>query len=67
MTALLALLLALAAGWYWGHRTARVRLIVLGAHPAADQAELDLADACCEQWWTSCGAHHEPACERSST
>ena len=37
---ILAVLLALAAGWTIGHRTARIRHIPIGALPAQDQAAL---------------------------
>jgi hypothetical protein len=37
---LLAVLLALAVGWVAGHRTARVRVVVVGATQADDDAAL---------------------------
>ncbi|MFJ7417949.1 hypothetical protein ACIQXD_04970 [Streptomyces uncialis] len=65
MTALAALL-ALAAGWCWGHRTARIRIVILGAHAADDDTALASA-GCCERWWTSCGNDHTPTCTTRST
>jgi hypothetical protein len=68
MTTLLALTLGLAAGWYWGHRTARIRIINVGATPDQDHDTLmaeairDLNDACCERWWTAIGTDHDPDC-----
>lgn len=41
---LLAVLLALAVGWVAGHRTARVRVVVIGATQADDDAALSAAD-----------------------
>jgi len=38
VTVLLAVLLAFAAGWCWGHRTARIRIIPIGALLADDEA-----------------------------
>ncbi|MFB6619692.1 hypothetical protein ACFC5H_09140 [Streptomyces rochei] len=38
MTYLLAALLALAAGWCWGHRTARIRYVPVGAAARDDDA-----------------------------
>ncbi|MFI1287437.1 hypothetical protein ACH4VM_02815 [Streptomyces sp. NPDC020792] len=40
MIAILTALLALAAGWCCGHRTARVRHVPVGATEAQDQAAL---------------------------
>jgi hypothetical protein len=59
VTYLLAALLALAAGWCWGHSTARIRYIPVGATRAEDDAALALTDACCEVWWTSAGTKHD--------
>lgn len=61
---LLTALLALSAGWCWGHSTARIRTVVIGATAIDDAAAVALNDACCEQWWTSAGAEHDPACPR---
>ncbi|PWI08346.1 hypothetical protein DIZ27_23190 [Streptomyces sp. NWU339] len=36
--AVLALVLGLSAGWCWGHATARIRHVPIGAHPADDEA-----------------------------
>ncbi|GHI91301.1 hypothetical protein [Streptomyces olivaceus] len=44
MTLALAVLLALAVGWCWGHRTARVRIIPVGALATEDEAALLAAD-----------------------
>ncbi|MET9729646.1 hypothetical protein ABZZ79_02965 [Streptomyces sp. NPDC006458] len=41
MTYLLVALLALAAGWCWGHATARIRHVSIGATAEQDQAALD--------------------------
>ncbi|MFJ6566252.1 hypothetical protein ACIQNU_02440 [Streptomyces sp. NPDC091292] len=38
MTYLLTALLALALGWCWGHRTARIQIIHIGSSPAQDNA-----------------------------
>lgn len=35
---LLAVALALPAGWIWGHRTARIRHVPIGALPEDDEA-----------------------------
>lgn len=59
MTLALAVLLALSAGWLWGHSTARVRHVPIGATAADDAVALDLAEACCERWWTSAGTEHD--------
>lgn len=40
MTHLLTALLALSLGWCWGHLTARVRVVVIGATAAQDDAAL---------------------------
>ncbi|MBQ0827673.1 hypothetical protein [Streptomyces tagetis] len=44
MTTVLVGLLALATGWCWGHRTARIRHIPIGALAAEDQAAILTAD-----------------------
>lgn len=45
MTALiLAVVLAFAAGWTVGHRTARIRIIPVGALASEDEAALLAAD-----------------------
>ncbi|MFJ6559928.1 hypothetical protein ACIQMV_08605 [Streptomyces sp. NPDC091412] len=46
MTYLLTALLAAAAGWCWGHSTARIRHVPIGAPAQADEAALQaqLAD-----------------------
>ena len=63
----LAVLLALAVGWCWGHRTARVRIIRIPDGPPAPLNDgvvaVALAGACCEMWWTSAGAEHEATCK----
>lgn len=64
---LLTALLAASAGWCWGHSTARIRVIVIGATAAQDAATLDLNEACCETWWTSCGTDHDPTCPSRDT
>lgn len=61
MITVLAALLALAVGWVWGHSTARVRHVPVGATAAQDEAAIALAEACCEPWWTSAGAEHDTA------
>ncbi|WP_042170153.1 hypothetical protein [Streptomyces sp. NBRC 110035] len=43
MTHLLTALLALAAGWCWGHATARIRHIPIGALATDDETALDEA------------------------
>lgn len=43
MTYLLTALLALAAGWIWGHATARIRIVPLCTSCEADEAAV-LAD-----------------------
>ena len=65
--------LALAFGWALGryHRrttaaTAERAARPPGPHPlaVADQLAIGLhclATACCERWWTSAGAEHDPA------
>lgn len=45
MTHLLTALLALSVGWCWGHRTARIRIIVIGATAQQDQAALNAENA----------------------
>lgn len=40
MTYLLTALLALTAGWCWGHATARIRHVPVGATETDDQAAL---------------------------
>lgn len=40
MTHLLTALLALATGWCWGHLTARIHVVVVGATAAQDDAAL---------------------------
>lgn len=45
MTYVLTALLALAVGWTAGHRTARVRVVVIGATAAQDETALSAADA----------------------
>lgn len=61
-----AVLLALAVGWCWGHRTARIRIIHVPdgpPQPAIDGViAVALAGACCEVWWTSAGAEHDRPC-----
>lgn len=42
-TALLGFTLGLSTGWCWGHSTARIRHIPIGALPEDDQAALDEA------------------------
>ncbi|MGK9463959.1 hypothetical protein ACSLFT_28595 [Streptomyces sp. G6] len=49
MTYLLVALLAIATGWCWGHRTARVRVIFVGATQAQDD-ESFLADEAVRFW-----------------
>lgn len=48
MTTLLACTLTgtlcLSAGWCWGHATARIRHVPIGARPADDQTALDEAE-----------------------
>ncbi|MFF0512459.1 hypothetical protein [Streptomyces sp. NPDC004250] len=44
MTHLLVALLALAAGWCWGHSTARIRHVPIGATRAQDQTALAAHD-----------------------
>jgi hypothetical protein len=65
MTLLIVALLALALGWTWGHSTARIRIIPIGATAADDEVALALDDACCETWWTSAGAAHDDECARA--
>ncbi|WP_435218368.1 hypothetical protein [Streptomyces sp. bgisy034] len=39
------------------------RLGAIGTTDADDAAaKVALAAACCESWWTSCGADHDPTC-----
>ena len=40
VTTLLAVLLALAVGWTWGHATARIRRVPIGAAPEQDDAAI---------------------------
>jgi hypothetical protein len=42
---LLGAVLLLAVGWCWGHLTARVRVVVVGATAAQDETALCAADA----------------------
>ncbi|MFE0800102.1 hypothetical protein [Streptomyces sp. NPDC058812] len=49
MTYLLIALLAVAAGFTIGHRTARVRVIVIGATAQQDQAAIATAEV--ERFW----------------
>lgn len=42
---ILTALLALAAGWCAGHRTARVRIVVIGATAEQDAAAVEAAHA----------------------
>ncbi|MFL1903113.1 hypothetical protein ACJWDR_29010 [Streptomyces tauricus] len=44
MTELLAAVLAGSAGWIWGHNTARIKFIHIGATREQDQAALDQHD-----------------------
>ncbi|WP_159058994.1 hypothetical protein [Streptomyces scabiei] len=41
---LLGAVLLLAVGWCWGHLTARVRVVVIGATAAQDETALSAAD-----------------------
>lgn len=64
MITLLVALLALAVGAILGHRTARVRVIVIGATAAQDEAAVgwaDLDSTCCLRAWESRGADHDTA------
>jgi len=65
MTLLIVALLALTLGWTWGHSTARIRIIPIGATADDDALALALADACCETWWTSGGKAHEDGCAQA--
>lgn len=71
MTLLLAVLLGLAVGWCWGHTTARIRHVPVGATAAQDEAAFlvqaitELNGACCDRWWTSAGTDHDPICPNS--
>ncbi|MFJ8146591.1 hypothetical protein ACIQ6R_16190 [Streptomyces sp. NPDC096048] len=49
MTHVLIAVLTLSAGWCWGHRTARVRVIVIGATPQQDQAAIATAEV--DRFW----------------
>ncbi|MHC5259880.1 hypothetical protein ACYSUO_18540 [Streptomyces sp. UC4497] len=68
MTLLIVALLAVALGWIWGHSSARIRIINVGATARQDdnalmiQAIRDLNDACCDLWWTSTGLEHDHTC-----
>jgi hypothetical protein len=62
VTYALITVLAVAVGWSWGHATARVDHVLVGATRADDEAALALNDACCERWWTSAGAEHDQTC-----
>lgn len=44
MTTLLAVVLALALGWCWGHSTARIHIVPIGATAEQDDAELFAED-----------------------
>ena len=55
MITILAVLIALAAGWCCGHRTARIRIVVIGATPAQDQAALD--EQILTEWRTQLEQH----------
>ncbi|MFI1562167.1 hypothetical protein ACH4ZX_03735 [Streptomyces sp. NPDC020490] len=44
MTYLLTALLAASAGWTWGHATARIRIIVIGATQTQDDTALLAAE-----------------------
>ena len=70
MTHLLTALLALAAGWCWGHLTSPVRTVFIPTGPPAPLDDgvvaVALAAACCETWWTSAGAEHDGRCERQT-
>ncbi len=50
------------------YANARLSAIERAARPPADTSDavvaVALAAACCEMWWTSAGAEHEPGCER---
>jgi hypothetical protein len=45
MTYLLVAVLAYALGWTWGHSSARIRIVNVGATAEQDQAALDAAGA----------------------
>ncbi|MEZ7005599.1 hypothetical protein [Streptomyces sp. AD55] len=66
MTHFLVAVLAAAGGWCWGHSTARIRHIPIGATAAQDQHALDTADwgswLCCATAITSSGVEHDPTC-----
>ncbi|WP_328657925.1 hypothetical protein [Streptomyces sp. NBC_00334] len=66
MTLALAVLLAAAVGWCWGHSTARIRIIRIPSGPPAPFDDgvvaVALAGACCDMWWTSAGAEHTGPC-----
>lgn len=62
MTLLIVALLALALGWTWGHSTARIRIIPIGATAQQDAAALE--GACCETARVSRGHDHEATCDR---
>ncbi|WP_432184877.1 hypothetical protein [Streptomyces tendae] len=73
--ATLAIVLGLPLVWCHGYRTCgRViavrlaRIAEAAARPPDQRASLEdgvvavaLAAACCERWWTSAGADHDPA------
>ncbi|MFJ4712696.1 hypothetical protein [Streptomyces sp. NPDC088785] len=63
MTFIVAVLLAAALGWVWGHSCARIKVVPVGA--TADQDADALDDACCEVWWTSAGTAHTDGCDRA--
>lgn len=62
MILLVVAVLALALGWTWGHSTARIRVIPIGATAAEDEDALAFDEACCETWLVSRGAEHDDQC-----
>jgi hypothetical protein len=62
VTLTLVALLATALGWLWGHSTARIRIIPIGATDQQDAAALE--GACCETAWLTRGHDHDNRCQQ---
>jgi hypothetical protein len=58
---IVAALLTFALGWVWGHSTARIRVVPVGATAEQDAAVLKDWDdwLCCVAAFTSRGAEHD--------
>ncbi|UOB09112.1 hypothetical protein MQE23_08605 [Streptomyces sp. HP-A2021] len=62
--------LAASAGWWAGHRTARIRIVFVPTGPPAPLHDgvvaVAMAGWCCDAWAATAGTDHDPTCPRKT-